>query len=169
MGSFPLALSLLALRTRTAGAVAGLSAFAQSTGYLIAGGGPIAFGLLHQVSGGWAVPFVLLFASAVAQAVTGWYAGANRTIEDEFERESEVSRSGETGVGHARHAAPGHQGIRMSHLSRGVRDRIVAGARRRDDRAWRDRGADAAATRPNQAKPAKPSGRAGDRPRSVSR
>ncbi|GIH70193.1 hypothetical protein Mth01_24460 [Sphaerimonospora thailandensis] len=83
MGSFPLALSMLALRTRTAAATAGLSAFGQSAGYLIAGVGPIAFGVLHEVGGGWALPFGLLFAAVGVQAVTGWYAGANRVLEDE--------------------------------------------------------------------------------------
>ena len=40
MGTFPVALSMLTLRTRTAEATAALSAFGQSAGYLIAAGGP---------------------------------------------------------------------------------------------------------------------------------
>ncbi|GII54741.1 MFS transporter [Planotetraspora thailandica] len=97
MGTFPLALSMLALRTRTAQATAGLSAFGQSTGYLIAGVGPLAFGVLHQVSGGWTVSFGLLFLAVVAQVVTGWYAGADRTLEDEFHalRKGRHAASGE--------------------------------------------------------------------------
>lgn len=81
-GTFPLALAMLALRTRTAPGTAALSAFGQSAGYLIAGAGPITFGLLHQVSGGWALPFCLLFAALAVQVVTGWYAGGDRTLED---------------------------------------------------------------------------------------
>ncbi|GAA4216044.1 MFS transporter [Microbispora amethystogenes] len=81
-GTFPLALAMLALRTRTAPGTAALSAFGQSAGYLIAGAGPITFGLLHQVSGGWALPFGLLFAALAVQVVTGWYAGGDRTLED---------------------------------------------------------------------------------------
>ncbi|GLX00729.1 MFS transporter [Microtetraspora sp. NBRC 16547] len=83
MGSFPLALAMLALRARTAEATAALSAFGQSAGYLIAGAGPLAVGVLYEVSGGWTIPFVLLFAVVAAQMVAGWYAGAQRVIEDE--------------------------------------------------------------------------------------
>ncbi|MEV0967654.1 CynX/NimT family MFS transporter [Microtetraspora glauca] len=83
MGSFPLALAMLALRARTAEATAALSAFGQSAGYLIAGAGPLAVGVLYEVSGGWTMPFVLLFAVVAAQMVAGWYAGAQRVIEDE--------------------------------------------------------------------------------------
>ncbi|WP_084258760.1 CynX/NimT family MFS transporter [Microtetraspora malaysiensis] len=83
MGSFPLALAMLALRTRTAEATAALSAFGQSAGYLIAGAGPLAVGVLYELSGGWTVPFVLLFVVVGAQMVAGWYAGASRYIEDE--------------------------------------------------------------------------------------
>ncbi|GAA4582974.1 CynX/NimT family MFS transporter [Planotetraspora phitsanulokensis] len=97
MGTFPMALSMLALRTRTPEATSALSAFGQSTGYLIAGAGPLAFGVLHQVSGGWTVPFALLFAVVAGQVVTGWYAGADRTVEDEYHQ----SRRGR----HAAHRA----------------------------------------------------------------
>ncbi|WP_214110096.1 CynX/NimT family MFS transporter [Acrocarpospora catenulata] len=83
MGSFPMALSMLALRTRTAEATAALSAFAQSAGYLFAGVGPLVVGVLYQVSGGWALPFALLFLVLGAQVVTGRYAGADRFLEDE--------------------------------------------------------------------------------------
>ena len=62
MGSFPLALMMLALRTRTPEATAGLSAFGQSAGYLIAGAGPLLVGVLREASGGWAVPYTLIFA-----------------------------------------------------------------------------------------------------------
>ncbi|MFC4589489.1 CynX/NimT family MFS transporter [Sphaerisporangium corydalis] len=84
MGSFPLALTLLALRTRRAEVTAALSAFGQSTGYLIAGAGPIVVGVLYSASGGWALPFALLFAVIAAQVVTGWYAAGDRYLEDEL-------------------------------------------------------------------------------------
>ncbi|MEU8107445.1 MFS transporter [Nonomuraea muscovyensis] len=83
MGSFPLALMMLALRTRTAEATAALSAFGQSAGYLMAGAGPLAVGVLRDLSGGWALPYVLLFAVLSAQLYTGLYAGRERFIEDE--------------------------------------------------------------------------------------
>ncbi|SEH02836.1 MFS transporter, CP family, cyanate transporter [Nonomuraea solani] len=83
MGSFPLALTMLALRTRTPETTAALSAFGQSAGYLIAGAGPLLVGVLHQATGGWALPYALIFVVLVAQLVTGLYAGRNRYVEDE--------------------------------------------------------------------------------------
>ncbi|MEV4249407.1 MFS transporter [Streptosporangium canum] len=83
MGSFPLALTMLALRTRTPEATAALSAFGQSTGYLIAGAGPLVVGVMHESTGGWTLPFLLLFAVVGVQLVTGWYAGRSRYLEDE--------------------------------------------------------------------------------------
>lgn len=83
MGSFPLALTMLALRTRTPEATAALSAFGQSAGYLIAGAGPLVVGVIHESSGGWTWPFLLLFAVIAVQFASGWYAGRPRYLEDE--------------------------------------------------------------------------------------
>ena len=82
-GSFPLALTMIALRTRTADATASLSAFAQSVGYVLAGGGPLLVGVLHGRSGGWTGSFVLLFAALGVLVVAGWYAARPRFVEDE--------------------------------------------------------------------------------------
>ncbi len=82
-GSFPLALTMIALRTRTADATASLSAFAQSVGYVLAGGGPLLVGVLHGRSGGWTGSFVLLFATLAALVVAGWFAARPRYVEDE--------------------------------------------------------------------------------------
>jgi CP family cyanate transporter-like MFS transporter len=83
MGSFPLALMMLALRTRTPETTAALSAFGQSAGYLIAGAGPLLVGVLHQMTGGWTLPYALMFAVLVVQLLTGLYAGSDRYLEDE--------------------------------------------------------------------------------------
>lgn len=83
MGSFPLALMMLGLRTRTPEATAGLSAFGQSAGYLIAGAGPLLVGLLHEATGGWAVPYSMMLVVVGVQLLTGLYAGRNRFLEDE--------------------------------------------------------------------------------------
>ncbi|GAA2306784.1 CynX/NimT family MFS transporter [Nonomuraea roseoviolacea subsp. roseoviolacea] len=83
MGSFPLALMMLGLRTRTAEATAALSAFGQSAGYLMAGAGPLAVGLLREITGGWSLPYAMIFVVLAAQLVTGLYAGRRRFIEDE--------------------------------------------------------------------------------------
>jgi CP family cyanate transporter-like MFS transporter len=82
-GAFPLALTMIALRTRTADATASLSAFAQSVGYVLAGGGPLLVGVLHGSTGGWTGAFVLLFADLVVLVVAGWYAARPRFVEDE--------------------------------------------------------------------------------------
>jgi CP family cyanate transporter-like MFS transporter len=83
MGSFPLALMMLGLRTRTPEATAALSAFGQSAGYLIAGAGPLLVGVLHELAGGWSLPYALIFVVLVAQLLTGLYAGRDRYLEDE--------------------------------------------------------------------------------------
>ncbi|GGT06151.1 MFS transporter [Planobispora rosea] len=83
MGSFPLALTMLALRTRTPEATAALSAFGQSIGYLIAGAGPLVVGVMHEATGGWTAPFLLLFAVVAVQLAVGLYAGRSRYLEDE--------------------------------------------------------------------------------------
>ncbi|GAA3307162.1 CynX/NimT family MFS transporter [Streptomyces cinereospinus] len=51
--AFPLALTMVGMRARTGAGVAQLSAFAQSTGYLISIPGPLLVGVLYQHSGGW--------------------------------------------------------------------------------------------------------------------
>lgn len=51
--SFALAMMFFTLRTRTAFQAADLSGFAQSLGYLLAAVGPILFGYLHDLFGGW--------------------------------------------------------------------------------------------------------------------
>ncbi|MEU4575900.1 MFS transporter [Nonomuraea sp. NPDC023979] len=83
MGSFPLALTMLALRTRTPEATGALSAFGQSVGYLISGAGPLLVGVLREAGGGWALPYTMMLVVIVVQLVSGLYAGRNRYLEDE--------------------------------------------------------------------------------------
>jgi CP family cyanate transporter-like MFS transporter len=61
-------------------ASASLSAFAQSVGYLIATGGPLAVGFLHSATGGWDVPVVALLAATVVQLSAGVLAGRARIL-----------------------------------------------------------------------------------------
>jgi CP family cyanate transporter-like MFS transporter len=84
--AFPLALTLIGLRTRTPGTTAALSAFAQSVGYLLAGTGPLLVGVLYGATGGWGWPFVLLFVALVAMLVSGWIVGRERYVEDDLAR-----------------------------------------------------------------------------------
>ncbi|MFJ2886065.1 MULTISPECIES: CynX/NimT family MFS transporter [unclassified Streptomyces] len=84
--SFPLALTMVGMRARTGAGVAQLSAFAQSTGYLISIPGPLLVGVLYQSSGGWGLPIALMAALMIPQMAVGVLAGRNRTVEDEAVR-----------------------------------------------------------------------------------
>lgn len=84
-GAFPLALTMIGLRTRTVATTGSLSAFAQSVGYVIAGAGPLLVGVLHGTTGGWAWPFALLFVALGVMAVAGWVVGKHRYVEDDLQ------------------------------------------------------------------------------------
>ncbi|GGU54100.1 CynX/NimT family MFS transporter [Streptomyces daghestanicus] len=84
--AFPLALTMVGMRARTGPGVAQLSAFAQSTGYLISIPGPLLVGVLYQHSGGWGLPIALMAALMVPQMVVGVLAGRDRTVEEEAAR-----------------------------------------------------------------------------------
>jgi CP family cyanate transporter-like MFS transporter len=81
--AFPLALTMVGMRARTGAGVAQLSAFAQSTGYLISIPGPLLVGVLYQHSGGWGLPIALMAALMIPQIAVGVLAGRDRTVEDE--------------------------------------------------------------------------------------
>ncbi|MGW2112952.1 CynX/NimT family MFS transporter [Streptomyces sp. NPDC001948] len=81
--SFPLALTMIGMRSRTGAGVVRLSAFAQSVGYLISIPGPLLIGVLYQHSGGWELPIALMAGLMVPQMAVGILAGRDRTIEDE--------------------------------------------------------------------------------------
>ena len=78
--SFPLALTMIALRGRDAATVARLSAFAQSTGYLLSVPGPIVVGVLYEHTGSWRIPLALMTFLTVPQIIAGVLAGRDRQI-----------------------------------------------------------------------------------------
>jgi MFS transporter, CP family, cyanate transporter len=82
--TFPLILVLIGLRSRTPSGTAALSGFTQSVGYLLAAGGPFLVGALHDATGGWTAPLVLLLALAVPQLAVGLYACGPRFVEDQL-------------------------------------------------------------------------------------
>jgi CP family cyanate transporter-like MFS transporter len=84
MSTFPLALTLIGMRSRTSTGVVRLSAFAQSTGYLISIPGPILVGTLYQHTGGWGLPIGFMTALLVPQVAAGVLAGRDRCVEDEL-------------------------------------------------------------------------------------
>ncbi|MEV4948859.1 MFS transporter [Streptomyces sp. NPDC053755] len=81
--AFPLALTMIGMRSRTGAGVVRLSAFAQSVGYLLSIPGPLLVGVLYQHSGGWGLPIALMAGLMVPQMVVGTLAGRDRTVEDE--------------------------------------------------------------------------------------
>lgn len=75
-----LALSLFSLRTRNHSQAAALSGMAQSVGYLLAAAGPVAFGWLHDLTGGWSIPLGLTAAVMVVMSVFAMLASRNRFL-----------------------------------------------------------------------------------------
>ncbi|MFW3168556.1 MFS transporter [Geodermatophilus sp. CPCC 206100] len=89
--AFPLAMTLVLVRTRDVGQTGRLSAAAQSVGYLLAATGPLAVGLLHDVTGGWRTGLVLLLVLAVLQLVVGLAAGRPRLVTETRAEETHAS------------------------------------------------------------------------------
>ncbi|EFL07676.1 predicted protein [Streptomyces sp. AA4] len=95
--AFPIALTLLNLRSATHTVTARLSGMAQSGGYLLAACGPLAFGLLHTLTDGWHAPIWLLIVLLVPELACGSLAArpgfvrlhATRPEYPEFARSSE--------------------------------------------------------------------------------
>ena len=90
LATFPVVLTLIGLRTRTAGATAALSGWTQSTGYLMAAIGPFGVGVLHDATGGWTAPLLVLTALSVPLFLVGLYVGRPAHIEDELPPRREV-------------------------------------------------------------------------------
>ncbi|GGM39038.1 MFS transporter [Longimycelium tulufanense] len=80
MGIFPVALTLLSLRTRTGADTAALSAMAQSFGYLIAAAGPFLVGVLRGNTGSWTASLLLIVGIYALQLVLGVLASRPRHV-----------------------------------------------------------------------------------------
>lgn len=83
---FPLALVLISIRARTPESATGLSSFVQSIGYFLSAAFPILTGVLHDATGDWVVPLLVLGAVILASIPFGIVAGRRRTVEEEWER-----------------------------------------------------------------------------------
>ena len=81
--TFPLALTLINLRTRTPGGSAALSGFMQGVGYALRCLGPLLFGVLHEATQGWQLAVrVARPVRVVVLVVGGWLACKPRMLED---------------------------------------------------------------------------------------
>ena len=81
---FPLALTLIGLRSRTSQGTAALSGFTQSVGYLISAVGPLGMGILYEVTGGWTVPLSALTVLALVQLGAGLAVARPSYVEDQI-------------------------------------------------------------------------------------
>lgn len=82
--TFPIVLVLIGLRSRTPQGTAALSGFTQSMGYLMAAVGPFGVGVLHDATGGWTWPLVMLTALTVPQILVGMYVARPVYVEDQL-------------------------------------------------------------------------------------
>ena len=80
---FPLSLALISLRTRTHGGAVALSAFVQGGGYAVGALGPLLVGVLHEMTGSWTVPLIVLAAVGLLSVVPAVIVSRPITLEDE--------------------------------------------------------------------------------------
>ncbi|SDO53864.1 MFS transporter, CP family, cyanate transporter [Nakamurella panacisegetis] len=83
-GTFPVVLTLVALRAFTADGVIALSAFTQCVGYLIGALAPVAFGLVHDVGHSWTPSLILMMVLLLPMAAVGSRLARPRYLEDEI-------------------------------------------------------------------------------------
>lgn len=69
--SLPIALTYVAQRSSSIEVAAALSGMSQSFGYFLAALGPVLFGWLHGLTGGWGLPLITVAAACAVQFVTG--------------------------------------------------------------------------------------------------
>ncbi len=74
-GSLVLSITLFGLRAGTATQSVALSGMAQSVGYTMAAVTPIVIGLIHDLTGHWSLPLLLLMALALLQVGMAYLAG----------------------------------------------------------------------------------------------
>ncbi|CAL4858503.1 MFS transporter [Microbacterium sp. MM2322] len=83
---FPLVLTSVGLRTRTHDATVALSSFAQSLGYGATMFVPLSVGLLHDASGSWTGPLIILVVISLLALPAGVVIARRKTVEQEWEQ-----------------------------------------------------------------------------------
>lgn len=84
LGTFPLVLTLIGLRSHSPSGTAALSGFTQSAGYLVAAGGPFTIGVVYAATGGWTVPLAVMIVLVLPMVLLAGYVGRPRYIEDQL-------------------------------------------------------------------------------------
>lgn len=82
--AFPIFITLIGLRARTAEGTAALSAFSQCLGYLMAVPGPLLIGVLYERTGEFTAPVLMMMAMMVPLTVFGLLSARPRHIEDQL-------------------------------------------------------------------------------------
>jgi CP family cyanate transporter-like MFS transporter len=110
---FALALTLIVLRSATPLVAARLGGVAQCLGYLLAAAGPFVLGALHDLTGGWSWPVVVLLVVLVPMTWFGWGAARNAVLGEEeppvSPRHPASPAGARTPEGSAGPAAPDHR------------------------------------------------------------
>lgn len=75
-----LALSFQTLRAPDAASAGALAGMAQTVGYLLAAAAPFVLGLLHDLTGAWTIPLILLVVLGALQAAIAVGAGRDRVL-----------------------------------------------------------------------------------------
>ncbi|HEU4539690.1 MAG TPA: MFS transporter [Jiangellaceae bacterium] len=75
-----LVLTLVVLRAHDSAAANGLSAMTQLVGYLIGAAGPVAVGVLYELTGSWVAPMMVVIGLAGSMAIAGAIAGRTVTV-----------------------------------------------------------------------------------------
>jgi CP family cyanate transporter-like MFS transporter len=80
-GAFSIGLTLIVLRAPNASVAASLSGMVQGVGYTVAALGPLALGLLRDLTHGWNAGAALFALITLGATALGWAAGRNRLVE----------------------------------------------------------------------------------------
>ncbi|HUG50139.1 MAG TPA: MFS transporter, partial [Terrimesophilobacter sp.] len=83
---FPACLVLINLRSRTHEGAVALSGFVQAVGYAIGALGPLLIGFLHELTGGWTLPLLVLIGTALAATFTAVLLRTPVFVEDDLLR-----------------------------------------------------------------------------------
>ena len=85
-GTFSLALTLIVLRSRDAHVAANLSGMAQGIGYTVASMGPLAVGVVHEVTGGWSALGWIFSVIGLGAIIAGLGAGRSLYVNVQSEK-----------------------------------------------------------------------------------
>ena len=85
-GAFTWTLTMIARKTATAAGTTALSVTTQGCGYVLASIGPFGTGLLHDLTGSWTVPVIVLIVLGALIAVFGTIVSRSPDLEDTLRR-----------------------------------------------------------------------------------